>query len=333
MGADVADRSRRRPTAPDRCATSACFWPVCLERLGQPVLRVLDLHDADRARARPSATICPRLPHHRIAGVVVGQDEERARLSRPARASFLRVGQRRGQRLVADHMDAALAGTPSRPAQCMWFGVTIATASMPSFRRASRARHVGEVAVAARRGSRPSAAPEARAFSGVELKSARPPARTGRRAARRCGARAPMKAPSPPPTMPSRMRRAPGSSVRSLDGHVAISLRLFAQLSQAQHPPVRRLVGAAAGEVVEGLLGDPDDVVARRSRRPRARRPRDASGSIPIPAPPSRRSRTGVSLEKMRAEIHLPVAERAEAPGAVHPGLDSRHRRPAARSG
>ena len=47
-----------------------------------------------------------RLPHHGIAGVVVGQDEHPASRLDPAR-QLQGLGQGRGQRLVADHVEAS----------------------------------------------------------------------------------------------------------------------------------------------------------------------------------------------------------------------------------
>ena len=63
-----------------------------------------------------------------------------------------------------------------------------------------------------------------------------------------------MKAPSPPPTMPSRIRRP------ALPAEFFASIVMAAPALQAQHPPGLLRIGLAAGEVVERLLGDADDV-------------------------------------------------------------------------
>ena len=99
--------SRRRRTAPGRCATrpasgrspraasvsQSCGYSTCTTRIS------------------PSAPVghhLARLPHHRIAGVVVRQREDACRLRRPAPASVLASASVGGQRLVADHVDAGV---------------------------------------------------------------------------------------------------------------------------------------------------------------------------------------------------------------------------------
>ena len=56
---------------------AACFWPVLLERRGQPVLRVFDLDHADRAQLALGHHLAS-LPYQRIAGVVVGHGKQEA---------------------------------------------------------------------------------------------------------------------------------------------------------------------------------------------------------------------------------------------------------------
>ncbi len=105
MGADVAGRPARTRLlgigAPHRLLGTRR-----LDALGQPVLRIFGLHHADIAE-RTRLHHLPGVPHHRIAGVVVGEDEQLARrLHR--RGERLRVAEVRRQRLVADDVDAGV---------------------------------------------------------------------------------------------------------------------------------------------------------------------------------------------------------------------------------
>ena len=77
-----------------------------LELGGQPVLGVLGLHDPHRAEL-PVGHHLPGLPDHRVAGVIVGQREDAARLVHQL-GELARVLERRGHRLVADDVDAAI---------------------------------------------------------------------------------------------------------------------------------------------------------------------------------------------------------------------------------
>ena len=89
VGGDVAGaagRARARRVG----APAGLLLARVLELGRQPVLRVLGLDHPDRARAGPSATIWPRLPDHRVAGIIVGQREHAARLARPARRACAR---------------------------------------------------------------------------------------------------------------------------------------------------------------------------------------------------------------------------------------------------
>ncbi len=95
------------PPAPERAGSvrqSGLLRAGLLHRRRQPVLGVFHLHHPELAQD-PFGHHRPRLSDHRIAGVVVGQHEERIGLGRHLR-QLLRLGQRRGQRLVADHVDA-----------------------------------------------------------------------------------------------------------------------------------------------------------------------------------------------------------------------------------
>ena len=103
MGADIPHRAARARA----CGIGAPFGlfdAFVLHRRGQPVLRVFRLNDADLAQIA-----CrhhgPRLADHRIAGVIMGEDEKRLGLGDAGRQR-LRILQRGGQGLVADHMDA-----------------------------------------------------------------------------------------------------------------------------------------------------------------------------------------------------------------------------------
>ena len=111
MRADVADAAGgatlRGVGAPRRLLLAAV-----LKLRRQPVLRILHLHHAQRAELAGRDHLA-RLPHQRMAGVVVREAEDE-----PARAHHLlqrqRVVERAGQRLVADHVDARLRGMRGR---------------------------------------------------------------------------------------------------------------------------------------------------------------------------------------------------------------------------
>jgi hypothetical protein len=80
--------------------------PLVLELGGQPILGVLGLHEPELAE-QPVGHHGPRLADHRVAGVVVGQHEHAARTVDQL-GELPRLLQARGQRLVADDVDAAL---------------------------------------------------------------------------------------------------------------------------------------------------------------------------------------------------------------------------------
>ena len=82
---------RRRPTAPDRCARRPASGPSTRVRR-EPVLHVLGVHEADLAELARCDHLAG-LPDHRIAGVVVREREDLARLRAPTpRASSLLAG-------------------------------------------------------------------------------------------------------------------------------------------------------------------------------------------------------------------------------------------------
>src|SRR6202011_3366015 len=118
----------------------------------------------------------------------------------------------------------------------------------------------------------------------------------------------PMKAPSPPPTIPSRIR---GSAI------------VCSCSGETEHPPCLRRIDHPAGEIVEGPVGDTNDVVADEGRAfPRAVF-RILQAAFPLehrPAVETDRSHLGED----RLEINLPVAERTEAAGAIDPWLEAR---------
>src|SRR5689334_2502324 len=120
-----------------------------------------------------------------------------------------------------------------------------------------------------------------------------------------------MKAPVPPPTMPSRIRRAPFSAIVS---------PFLAR--DAEDLAVRRLIGARRREIVEGFLGDPDDVRGDE-RRPFCRPVLGVlDGAFPFENGPARII-VGSELRKDRGEVDLPVAQRAEAPCPLYPALEA----------
>jgi len=105
MGADIADTTAGtgalRIGAPIRL-----FLARSLQPFGQPVLGIFHLYDAEIAK-RALGHHLPCVPDHRIAGVVIGNSEDAATFRRQFREAF-RFLQGRGQRLIADHMNASL---------------------------------------------------------------------------------------------------------------------------------------------------------------------------------------------------------------------------------
>ena len=100
--------SPTQPPAPERAGSvrHGLLLAGGFERFGQPVLCVLDLDDTDLAEQAVLHPL-PGLPHHRIAGVVVGDGED-APVLRGQRFEAARFLDRRCQRLVADDVDAGL---------------------------------------------------------------------------------------------------------------------------------------------------------------------------------------------------------------------------------
>ena len=75
--------SRRRRSASGSVRQPACFCPVSSSRVVSQSCGYSTCTTRS-VPSSPAATICARLPHHRIAGVVVGEHEHARRGSRPA---------------------------------------------------------------------------------------------------------------------------------------------------------------------------------------------------------------------------------------------------------
>src|SRR5271166_725236 len=123
---------------------------------------------------------------------------------------------------------------------------------------------------------------------------------------------APMKAPSPPPTMPSLIFAPVRASLRP-----SMVMALLPSL-QSERALDLLLVDGGAGEIVERLLGDADDVL------------RDELGALAPPvfrvletALPFQHRPGGIAVLRHLGEnagkIDLPVAERTEAPRPFDP--------------
>src|SRR4249920_2505771 len=126
---------------------------------------------------------------------------------------------------------------------------------------------------------------------------------------------APMKAPSPPPTMPSRMRRPAATEL--------LALIVIARPSEAEHPPDLLRIALGAGEVVERLLGDADDVLANELGALGCTGLGVLQRALPLEHGPAVVVVLG-HLREDRAEVDLAVAERAEASGPLQPRLVAR---------
>ena len=112
MGADVAERPARA-RALRIGAPLGLLVAGRLGRPGQPVLRIFDLHEPDHAEIAALDHLA-HPPHQRIAGVIVGQREDAARLLDRG-LDPLRLGERNRQRLVADDVEARLEEGDRRP--------------------------------------------------------------------------------------------------------------------------------------------------------------------------------------------------------------------------
>src|SRR4051812_20653040 len=89
----------------------------------------------------------------------------------------------------------------------------------------------------------------------------------------------------------------------------------------AEHSGVRGEVGAGAGEIVERLFRHANDVVGDELRAFAGAVLRVLDAALPLEHRP-----TGIvvlrELREYRLEVHLPVAERTESPGAIDPRLE-----------
>ena len=129
MRADVAERpAGARALRID--APLGLLVAALLGRPGQPVLRIFDLHQAELAEIAALDHLA-HPAHQRIAGVIVGEREDAARLL-DRRLHPLGFGERHRQRLVADDVDARLEEGDQPARRACGSGVTIATASIPS---------------------------------------------------------------------------------------------------------------------------------------------------------------------------------------------------------
>src|ERR1700745_2970809 len=134
------------------------------------------------------------------------------------------------------------------------------------------------------------------------------------RAAMRCTA--PINAPGPPPTMPRRSRRCLPCCLDSAGMFTPLSCR------KPQHSPVGFLVRTGFCKIVERALGDLNDVPLDNRRA----FPRALLAALQAAFPFEHRPAIKTVLRqfgKDAVEIHLPVAERPEAPRTLHPRLVS----------
>src|SRR5213083_2833213 len=174
------------------------------------------------------------------------------------------------------------------------------TTSMPSGRPASAAAIWAKL-VYTRSGARPRSAPESLArWASDERAPATSSNCPSMRAHRRCTA--PMKAPRPPPTMPSRS----GGDVRASD--VASTMLGSPPSGDAEHAAIGGHVGAGAGEIVERLFRDADDVVGDELRPFAGAVLRVLEATLPLQHRPA-----GIivlrQLREDRLEVHLAVAQ------------------------
>ena len=257
MGADVADGA-----AGAGALGVGAPGGLLVARVGgkrQPVLRVLGLDDADLAE-RAGLHEVAGLPDQRIAGVVVGEEELCAVL-RLHRGELAGGRERVGQRLVADDVDAGLeeglrragvhvvGGDDRDRLDAVGPGGSPSPPSPRSSCRCGRGRGRGSCPTsspsrgldAQRAGDELVVAVEARGDA-VDV------ADEGARAA---------------------ADHAQADFARSVLCHLSASL-------EPEDLAVGRLVGAGRREVVEGALGDADDVARRSAARPRPRPARDA---------------------------------------------------------
>ena len=101
--------SPKQPAAPERFGSvrqAACFWSLAFQPRPQPALDVEGAHGVDLAQFAGLDHLA-RLPHQRVAGVVVRHAEDDAGLLHDLR-QLLGLGQVEGHRLVAHDVEAGL---------------------------------------------------------------------------------------------------------------------------------------------------------------------------------------------------------------------------------
>src|SRR4051812_30304237 len=144
-----------------------------------------------------------------------------------------------------------------------------------------------------------------------------------------------MNAPWPPPTMPRRIRPpalasllpsiaipSPPQCLRPSPPHPG-PLATTGEESDAQHALDLIGIDLAGGEIVERLFGDLDDVARDEGRAFRRTLLGILDCAFPFEHGPGIVI-VGCELREDGAEIDLPVAERAEAAGALDPRLEPR---------
>src|SRR5271165_250047 len=167
-----------------------------------------------------------------------------------------------------------------------------------------------------RSSARPSVSPERRALSGVDESA---PATSSYWSSMREAMRwtAPMNAPSPPPTMPSLILPPFLASLRP-----SMAILVFS-LAQSERALDLVLVDRAAGEIVERLVGNADEVVLDEFGAFARAVLRVLEAAFPFQHRPGRIA-VLCHLGEDAGEIDLAVAERTEAPCTLDPGRVAR---------
>src|ERR1700722_14503713 len=102
----------------------------------------------------------------------------------------------------------------------------------------------------------------------------------------------------------------------ALDGHACLS----PSSAQAEHLAICRVVSAGIGEIVEGALGDADDVPANEFGALSRAVLGVLQRAFPFEHCPAIEI-IGGELREDAGEINLPVARCTETPSSVHPAL------------
>src|SRR5450631_227226 len=100
------------------------------------------------------------------------------------------------------------------------------------------------------------------------------------------------------------------------------SIAMRTSLSQAEHLAVRKIVGACAGKIVEGTLGNADDVMLDELRAFARAILRVLERAFPLQHRPAVEV-MGRKLGEDTAEINLSIAQRAKPPCPIHPALET----------